>query len=201
MPCGLAIWPALHDGFPINNVLAQGGTEGRIVCNPTCTTTYQIWIQFLPNPPTFCGGGSTPNPGNSITATVTNQKKTGGSNIKYNIVVQNNTSGQGCAVLNFTYDVLPEPKYSLFINERPKYTVCNPTCTTGQGTLPVFNQDTITGTISYGNPVAEHSISEPFTAGFKNKITMVNGGNTNISVSTVTTGGRFTQSWLTSAGT
>lgn len=186
--CDLSISPGLYKGSGFTP-LAHGGSEGRILCN-TCTPEYRLWMEFKDSVVSFC---STPvSSGNQITSTTTNQAKTGGSNTMYNIVVQNDTTGQACAIFNFSYTSLPDPKYSNFKDERVKISgVFAP--------LAQFNQNTMTGTLYYSG--ASHSIYEPYSNNFHHEIYMKNGGNQNIGVSSVTTGGRFTQSWLTSAGT
>jgi len=138
---------------------------------------------------------------------VTNQKKNvGGDNTKWNIVVQNNTTGQACATFNFVWTELLEPKLALFINERPSVRDCNtqgectpPAPSTAPATLAKFTFDNILGTIWYNN--AANSIQVPYNSGFKNQIIMQQSGcSPNIGVGNVVSG-TFTQSYLTSCGT
>jgi len=192
-PCDLAIWTGLSNvaSPPSSGPLAQAGSDGKITCtsSTSCTTSYFLWFEFLPNPAFTCGGSNPPVPGNTITSTVTNQGKTTQTpSTLYNISVQS-SNGFGCSTTGFSYSSMNAPKWSTFINERATYNPPTP------ATLAQFSSDTMTGWIYKTSQVL---ISTSGTASVTH--IMNNGAGNNINVGTISSG-QFTQTWLTSAGT
>lgn len=120
--CSASTWTGLedqagaHDGH-----LVQGGVDPQRTCtSSSCITTNKVFFEFLPSATNYCGG-MTFSAGDSVTVTVTNQKKTGGSNTAYNVDVEDTTSGQGCSTTGQSYTAMNNPIRGDFIIERPDY--------------------------------------------------------------------------------
>jgi hypothetical protein len=192
-PCNLAIWTGLEETKGASNTdIVQAGVDRKITCTPTCITNTFFWYQFDTTSNAFQCGGITINTGDSISITVTNQAKTGGPNNKYNVSMQDLTSGGGCSLTGQIYNDMTAPKYAPFINERAKYPGYD------YSTLAQFTSDTMTGTVYYSS--ASHSIQDPYNNGWWREDIMKNLGTTNINPGTVSSGA-FTQPWSSSAGT
>lgn len=185
--CAVSVWTGLSavaGGSPSG--LAQGGTHSRVECPVGCFTTYYGWYEFLPAAEVKCLDVRA---GDSVTATTTNNAKTGGSNTSYTIRVFNNTLGKNCSTTQ-TYN-MPSPTYGQFILERPSFNG-NP------ARLPNFTTTTFSSaTIFYSG--ASNSISTPYSNGWYNKYIMNNGQGDNVSVSAVSSGS-FSITWLKSDG-
>lgn len=185
--CAVSTWTGLSDtaGGRADG-LAQGGTHSRVECPFGCFTTYYGWYEFLPSAEVKCLDVRA---SDSVTATTTNNAKTGGSNTSYTIKVFNNTLGKNCSVTQ-TYS-MPGPTYGQFILERPSLNG-NP------NRLPKFTTTTFSSaTIYYSG--ASNSISTPYGNGWYNKYIMNNGQGDNVSVSAVSSGS-FSITWLKSDG-
>ncbi|MDH5463462.1 MAG: hypothetical protein OEW49_04055 [Nitrosopumilus sp.] len=192
-PCNLAIWTGLVDTKGATNThIAQAGTDQKIVCTPTCTTSQFFWYQFKTTSNAFqCS--TTINSGNSILVTVTNQKKTGGLDTKYNVSMQNTSTGLGCSISNYTYSEMNAPVLGEFINERASY---NPPTI---AKLAKFTSDTMTGWVYYHT--SSKNIYTPYSNGYYHKINMSNSGTSNISTGNINVGGYFTETWQSSTNT
>lgn len=192
-PCNLAIWTGLEETKGASNTdIAQAGVDRKITCTPTCNTNTFFWYQFDTTSNAFQCGGITINTGDSISITVTNQAKTGGPNNKYNVSMQDLTSGGGCSLTGQIYNDMTAPKYAPFINERAKYPGFD------YSTLAQFTSDTMTGTMYYSS--ASHSIQDPYNNGWWREDIMKNGSTININPGAVSSGA-FTQPWSSSVGT
>lgn len=194
LPCDVAIWTGLADlQAASNNHLAQAGVDRKIICNPTCTTSTYFWYEFLPALAFQCGG-ITINTEDSISVTVTNQAKTNpANNNKYNVSMQDLTSGQGCSLTGFVYNDMTSPKYGVFIDERASYPG-----TSGMATLAQFTSHSMSGNMYYGG--SSKSIQTPYNNGWWREDVMINSGNTNIDPG-VPSSGLFYQIYVTSTGT
>jgi hypothetical protein len=171
-----------------NSHLAQAGTDEKITCT-NCSPSIFFWYEFLPSSAFQCGG-ITINAGDSITIDVTNEAKTGGSNTKYDVSMQDTTSGGGCSLTGQSYTSMSTPVYGDFIDERATYTGFS------ASTLGKFGSDTITGTMYYSS--GSHSITTSGVAYIQD--IMNNGYTDNISVGSISSG-QFTQTYQNSDGT
>lgn len=193
-PCDLAQWTGLEDSFLAGNGnLAQAGTDGKIVCSPSCTTTYFMWYEFLSPgvPATNCIGLGTTS-GHSIRSIVTSHGKTGGTTTLYDISLLDLSNITGCSTTSVSYTQMAFPRMADFINERAQYN------SMAKATLAKFSSDAITGSMYYNG--GSHGISTPNTNGWYNSDRMKNGANINISYGSIS-GDVETLTWLTSAGT
>lgn len=188
-PCILAVWTGLTDD-PRTRI-AQGGSVGDVRCNSSgCTIEYYLFLEFFPEPAFECRSNPPHKAGDSIVATVTNDKKNGGSNTVYHITVHNYTNGLGCGVFNYNFSTMPNPRYAAFIYERAAYlTEDNYT------TLPYFTDNVMRGELYYDG--STKSISVPYSNGWYTQITMRNSNTTNVAVTTVSNG-MFTADYRTS---
>jgi hypothetical protein len=188
--CDVSTWPGLADtAGATNDHLAQAGTNSGIYCTAGCSFYYYAWYEFLPAASVDC---MDVNADDSITTTVTNKAKTGGSSSRYDISVVDTTISESCSVTNHLYSAMTAPKYAPFISERPTFFG-------GLSRLPEFDSVTMSsGSIYYSG--SSKSISTPYSNGWYNEYVMLNDGNENIDVGGVS-GGTFTQTYLTSDGT
>lgn len=190
--CDLAIWAGLEDALgATNNHLVQAGTDSGVYCTAGCSYFYWAWYEFLPSSAVQCG--QTFNVGHQVVTTVTNKAKTGGSNTRYDVVITNNGNGQVCSVLNQSYTAMNSPKRAVFENERP-------IIQGSQARLAKFSSDQITSATMYYSGSSK-SIYTPYTNGWYHKNTMMNGGQTNISVGAVGSSGQYISTWVSSNGT
>lgn len=193
--CMLMIWTGLTDTYT-GNKISQGGSVVEVECtsSTTCNTKYYLFFEFYPQPAATCESNPPYNGGDSMTVTVTNKAKSGGSNTKYNIMVLDNTIGSGCGIFDYDFADLPSPYYGAFINERPAVGSY-----TNYQTLAKFTYDTMTGWVYYNG--STKSIYTPYSNAWYNRYTMQNGGYTNITISNVDISGSFTATYVTSNGT
>lgn len=195
-PCDLAIWTGLEDQFGAggqngNGHLVQAGSDGKITCNPGCTTSYFLWYQVgAGNPATICSGSSFTS-GHGVQAIVTNQAKTGGSPWLYNLSVIDTSTAVGCSTTGVSYTAMQSPTIAAFINERAKYNPPN------YATLAKFSSDAMTGTMYYNG--ASVGISTPQGQGWYNQWRMYN-SVVNIDYPSVS-GNTMTFTWSTSQNT
>jgi hypothetical protein len=188
--CDVSVWPGLTDNA-IGSHIAQAGTDSGYSCIGFCANFYSAWWEFYPDPSNTCGS-FTIGSGDSITTDVWSNGKSGGTVSQYNISIVDSTSGSSCSVSNHSFTALGTPYYAQYIDERPSF----------GGTaarLPSFADHNITGWIYYSGSL--NTIYTPYNNGWKDKVTMINGGNTNIDPGAVNTSGVFLQDYKTSNGT
>lgn len=172
-PCDLAIWVGLEDSFGgyYTTHAVQTGSDGKIVCTSStnCTTSYFFWYQFdYTGHATNCSG-FTFNPGNNVSARVTNKAKSGGSNTQYDVSIINLYNGVGCGVSGQSYPDMPWPNIATYINERAKYNPPN-YATLAKFSTGSSSSDTMTGYLWYNG--SEKGVSTPIGNGWDNKIRM-----------------------------
>ncbi|RMF28671.1 MAG: hypothetical protein D6752_07250 [Candidatus Nitrosothermus koennekii] len=166
---------------------------GDVRCNSSgCTTEYKLFFEFYPYPATICDANPPYNAGDDISARVTNDKKYGGSNTSYDIVIHDYTTGNGCATFNYNFH-MSFPKYANFIYERPAE---------GSGTnlvtLPKFTDNTMRGWLYYDN--TQKSIQTPYDNDWRIKLDMNNNQGNNINIDPASSG-QFTADYKHSKGT
>jgi hypothetical protein len=192
-PCILAVWPGLTNqgDYWGRNGIAQGGSIGDVRCNSSgCTIEYYLFFEFFPDPAFECRSNPPHKAGDRIVATVTNDRKYGGSNTSYDITVHNYSNGSGCGTFDYNFSNIPNPAYAAFIYERAAYLTRD-----NYSTLPYFTDNVMRGELYYDG--STKSISTPYSNGWYYQFHMVNSSTTNVAVTTVSNG-MFTGDYRTS---
>jgi hypothetical protein len=162
-----------------------------------CRNSHYLWYEFLPAAGVKCTNAGTVSSGDSISAEV---KKRRSAN-SYVMTVSNLTTGKSCSVSQ-DYS-LPTPVFGSFIVEPPV------AVSTGSSTtLPTFSTITMAnagvswyrseGLVQYDLYYMANVLSKTKTAGVIREI-LYQGSARNISAGNLTSGGSFTQTYLTSA--
>lgn len=140
---------------------------------------------------------STPvSPSNTVTTTITNEKKYGLGTYDYDITILNNTTGQACTVSRGYTNMGPNPLYANFFAEPTHWQ-------TGVARLPQFTAFTMSQSMFYHSGTT-HSISEEYAPGNYNNWVMRNpsgpGGVVNINKSSIASG-NIMMTWVSSQNT
>jgi hypothetical protein len=189
--CDLSIWPGLTAQTGGGSGIVQAGTDSGLYCTAGCSYYYYGWYEFYPASSVTCSSFPV-SPGDSVGADIINHGEYGGSTTVYDVYVYDFTTGNTCSVTNHSFTSFTTPYYGQFIAERPSF----------GGTLarlPKFGSVTMSGDVYYSGSFT--GIYTPYSNGWYIKTTMVNSGNTNINVGSVSSSSNFKQTWLTSAGT
>jgi hypothetical protein len=193
--CDISTWPGLTAQYGGGNGIVQAGTESGLYCTVGCSYYYYGWYEFYPANSVTCSNFPVSS-GDLVAADIINHAETGGSSTVYDVYVFNYSQSKTCSVTNQSFTGFTTPYYGQFITERPSF----------GGTparLPKFGSVTMAGAYidyNYCGSNCNVGISTPYGNGWYVLTTMVNGGNTNINVGSVSNNA-FTQTWLTSAGT
>jgi Peptidase A4 family len=189
--CDLSIWPGLTAQSGGSSGIVQAGTDSGLYCTAGCSYYYYGWYEFYPAGSVTCSSFPV-SPGDSVGADIVNSGEYGGSTTSYAVYVYDFTAGNTCSTSKTGYSGFTVPYYGQFIAERPSF----------GGTLarlPKFGSVTMSGDVYYGSSLT--GIYTPYSYGWYIKTTMVNSGNTNINVGSVSSSSSFTQTWSTSSGT
>lgn len=201
-PCKVGTWTGLsNDLNGLKLVQAVQKAEKQCSSGTTCSsTTYGLVLVYLGTFSSSCPGVDVV-PGDTISAYVTNKKKTGGAVDKWDVIVYRLRSGSAtltCSDLNRTYALNGngEPLWADYITERALKTAGNPNVY-----YPLAKFDPITQLATYWNGAAYKSIRVQYDLGNYYKDTMKPGAVNWVTVSDPpTTGGEFTATWLASTG-
>lgn len=201
--CDVAVWAGLEDTEgATNSHLAQDGSWDKIQCNPSCVTTYRAFYETLgtggSGGPQFCTiSGQTG--GDSMHVTVTNEAANGGSNTKYDYLVNDNTRLKSCSWTGLSYSSMTTPKWSVHILEWP--TDCG---IVDCSSLAEFSSITIYGSILIGGVL--YGVHYPYSNGwYFHDDPMENYCNnvltTDVSTGSVNSNSGWTATWSSSCGT
>lgn len=200
--CDVAVWAGLENSEGAsNNILAQTGTNAQIQCNPSCVTTHQAWYEQLTAAPVYCTSFTGIASGDSMHVTVTNEAANGGSNTKYDYLVNDNTQLKACSWTGVTYSSLSDPTLSAHIVEWPN--ICGPIdCST----LAEFPQNTIYGSMLIGG--VTYGVHYAYSNGWyyhvdpmENYCSSNSSTVVNVRTSTVNSNSGWTATWNGSCGT
>lgn len=204
--CKEGTWVGLSNDRNGNPKLVQAVQKAEVQCTSgtTCSaTTYGAEIVFLGTGVGDCTSTLSIQPGDTISAYVTNKKKTGGAVDKWDVIIYRLRAGSAtlnCASLNFTYSLgsgsSAEPIYASYITERATKT---------PGSTPVYYPlakfDPISQQGTYWNGASYQSIRTQYDLGNFWKVTMKPGSVNWVTVSDPpTSGGTFTATWAASTG-
>ena len=123
--CTFSFWVGQshnEGGGTYPGVLAQAGTDSNVLCNPNCSSTQDIWYEFLPAGVVECGFVGT----DSVTSTVTHVLS--GSNYVYSAETYDDSTSQACVSSTSSgSNYMGEAYYAQFMGEAvndglPKFT-------------------------------------------------------------------------------
>ena len=207
--CDVAAWTGLYAATSGAKLAQTGSTSSRkcgweassswdnlVDIDFKCSNSHFLWYEFLPAAAVKCSDAGAVSSGDSISAEV---KKRRNANT-YVMTVSNLTTGKSCSVSQ-EYS-LSDPNLGAFIVEPPT------TTTDDKITLPKFSTITMAnagvawyrteGLVKYDLYYMANVLSKTKTAGVVREI-LYQGSAQNIAVGNLTSGGSFTQSYLTSA--
>lgn len=203
--CKVGTWVGLSndlDGTKL--VQAVQKAEKQCTSGTTCSpTTYGAEIVFLGTGVGNCSTQLNIQPGDTISAYVTNKKKTGGAVDKWDVIIYRVRTGSptlNCASLNQTYSLgsgsSAEPIWADYITERALKTAGPPKIY-----YPLAKFDPISQQGTYWNGASYQSIRVQYDLGNFWKDTMKPGSVNWVTVSDPPTGGgTFTATWAASTG-
>ncbi len=199
--CDVAVWAGLEDESGAgDNHLAQAGTISQIQCDPGCVTTYWAVYDQLPNNFVSCYGITGLAAGDSMHVTVTNEAAYGGSNTKYDYLVNDDTRLKACSWTGISYTSLSAPTMSAHITEWPH--ICGPVDCSSLAKFPTFTTygSMLIGGVLYGVYYAYEN------GWYVHDNPMENWCNifflqTNAQAGTVNSNSGWTTNWVSSCGT